>query len=118
MINGENYGGTPAITSTPFLNHQLESWFAKECLMLPNALFVPLGSKVSDSLWTLSKKGILKSDQILDGLPHPSGANAERIKYFLMKKSKDALSSRTNPLVIDQAREKLLQKVEDAIARK
>lgn len=118
MINGENYGGTPAITSTPFLNHQLESWFAKECQMLADALFVPLGPKVSDSLWALNKKGILKSDRILDGLPHPSGANAERIKYFLMKKSKDALSSRTNPLVIDQAREKLVQKVKDAIALK
>ncbi|MBS3904582.1 MAG: hypothetical protein KGZ39_04590 [Simkania sp.] len=118
MINGENYGGTPAITKTPFLKHQLESWFAKECQMLPEALFVPLGPKVSESLWTLNQKGILRSDQILDGLPHPSGANAERVKYFLMKKNKDALSSRTNPSVIDQARETLIRKVNAAIDEK
>lgn len=118
MINGENYGGTPAIIKTPFLKHQLESWFAKECQMLPDALFVPLGTKVSESLWALNSKGILRSDQILDGLPHPSGAKAERVKYFLMKKSKDALSSRTNPLIIDQAREALIRKVSTAIDQK
>ncbi|WP_223146926.1 uracil-DNA glycosylase family protein [Methylomonas fluvii] len=118
MINGENYGGTPAITKTPFLKHQLESWFAKECQMLPDALFVPLGPKVSESLWALKEKGMLRGDQILDGLPHPSGANAERVKYFLMKKSRDALSSRTNASVIDQARESLTRKVNNAIARK
>lgn len=118
MINGENYGGTPAITNTPFLRHQLESWFARECQVLSGALFIPLGPKVADSLWMLSKNRVLKAEQILDGLPHPSGANAERIKYFLMRKSKDTLSSRTNPVVIDQARESLVQKVNIAIKEK
>lgn len=111
MIKGSNYNGTPSMISTPFLRAQLEQWFGSECQILPDALYIPLGPKVAEALHWLAQKGILNSDRILDGIPHPSGANAERINYFLMKKSKEALSSRTNGDAIDKARTSVLNKI-------
>ena len=44
-------------------------------------------------------------------MTHPSGANAERIAYFLGKKSRSALSVKTNADKLDQAREAMIGKV-------
>jgi len=49
---------------------------------------------------------------ILAGMPHPSGANGERISYFLGRKDRDKLSSKTNPDKIDHAKEALLEKIQ------
>ncbi len=57
------------------------------------------------------KEGDLNTDKVIDGIPHPSGANAERINYFLMKKDKENLSSRTNGDKLDKARSAILNKV-------
>ena len=35
-------------------------------------------------------------------MPHPSGANAERIAYFLGRKSREALCAKTDPAKLDQ----------------
>lgn len=50
--------------------------------------------------------------RILDGLPHPSGANAERISYFLGKKAREVLSHKTNPKKIDDGRRRALATME------
>jgi hypothetical protein len=73
-------------------------------LQLRDAVFVPLGPKVSLALSWLAGRGLLDEARILHGLPHPSGANAERIAYFLGRKKKSALSSRTNGSQIDADR--------------
>jgi hypothetical protein len=44
-------------------------------------------------------------------LPHPSGANAERIAYFLGKKEAGQLSSRTRADVLDAGREDAMRRV-------
>ena len=44
-------------------------------------------------------------------MPHPSGANAERIKFFLGLKPKSELSRQTRPDLIELARETLLAQV-------
>jgi hypothetical protein len=44
-------------------------------------------------------------------LPHPSGANAERIAYFLGNKARESLSIKTNPDLLDQAKVKILEKL-------
>jgi hypothetical protein len=74
-------------------------------------VFVPLGEKVTDALNFLADQELLDRSRILDGLPHPSGANAERIAYFLGKKSRGALSAKTNPEKLDQARDDLIRRV-------
>ena len=61
-----------------------------------------------DVLHYVSSLGYLKPEQILQGLPHPSGANAERIQYFLGLKSADTLSNKPNPVQIDTAKAALL----------
>ena len=74
-------------------------------------MFVPLGDKVSEALHFLATQGVLARDRILDGLPHPSGANAERIAYFLGTKNRVALSVKTNPEKIDLARKDIMRRV-------
>jgi hypothetical protein len=99
------------MTKHPFLREQLLSNFGEDIKALPNAVFVPLGDKVGDALQFLSKQGLLDRDRIIDGLPHPSTANAERIAYFLGKKRREALSVKTNPEKIDMARKEIMSRV-------
>lgn len=111
FINGENYNGTPDMLKHPMLRQQLLDGFARECRQLPEAIYIPLGPKVAKALAWLGEQGYLDSDRVLAGLPHPSGANAERIAYFLGRKDKALLSDKTNPDVLDSARHELQQKV-------
>lgn len=111
FIDGENYNGTPKMTKHPLLCEQLMNNFGEDAKALPNAVFLPLGDKVSDALQFLAKQGFLDSDRIIDGLPHPSPANAERIAYFLGKKRREELSVKTNPEKIDMARQEIITRV-------
>lgn len=111
FVDGENYNGTPNMTKHPLLREQLISYFGEDVKALPNAVFVPLGDKVAEALHFLAAKGLLSRDRILDGLPHPSGANAERIAYFLGKKKREALSAKTNPDKLDLARKEIIERV-------
>ncbi len=76
FVNGENYNGAPGMTRTLLLREQLVAGFAQDAAILSNAVFVPLGDKVADALHWLAAQGHMSRDRILDGLPHPSGANA------------------------------------------
>lgn len=111
FVDGKNYNGTPNMVNNPLLRSQLESYFGEEAKALGKAVFIPLGDKVADAMNYLASKGYLDKERILDGLPHPSGANAERINYFLGKKDRHALSAKTDPDKLDSARSKLLQQV-------
>jgi len=110
--HGINYSGTPAPVSQSFLRRQIELYFAHEAAVLQHAIFVPLGPAVADGLRWLASQGLLAPQRILDGLPHPSGANAERIAYFLGRKERSTLSSRTDPVRLDLARQELIRKVD------
>lgn len=111
FISGENYNGNPDMVRHPLLRTQLLSYFGEDIKSLPKAVFIPLGDKVAAALRFVADQSCLDHDRILDGLPHPSGANAERIAYFLGKKSPDELSSKTNPAKLDLARDLLTRKV-------
>lgn len=111
FINGENYNGTPNMLRHPLLRKQLLEHFGNEAQMLPTAVFVPLGDKVAEALHFVAKEGFLDPSRILDGLPHPSGANAERISYFLGRKDRKDLSVKTNADKLDLAREHMVLKV-------
>lgn len=111
FVDGENYNGTPNMTRDPLLRDQLLAHFGEDVKALPNAIFVPLGDKVAEALHFLAEQGLLDRNRILDGLPHPSGANAERIAYFLGRKNRNALSVKTNPDKLDQARDTMSRKV-------
>ena len=112
FVDGQNYSGSPAMLSRSSLRRQVETHLVEEIRVLsPQCLYVPLGPKVAEVFQHLQAKGLLKAEQILDGLPHPSGANAERISYFLGRKPRDELSTQTNPTVLDSVKSKILDKL-------
>jgi hypothetical protein len=112
FVDGANYNGaSPNMLTTPLLQEQLLAYFGDEAARLRGAVFVPLGPKVSLALSWLARRGLIDEGHILHGIPHPSGANAERIAYFLGRKDKSALSSRTNGSQIDADRLALREKM-------
>lgn len=106
----ENFGGSGLLRSR-LLVEQLETYFAAETRALPRALFVPLGSAAQHACEHLIRRSDLREDQVLTGLAHPSGANAERIAYWLGRKHKDQLSAKTRADLLDTGRERALRKV-------
>jgi len=117
FVDGKNYSGTPAMPRHAFLREETLRWFAHEAAALPDALYIPMGASVSEGLDWLAGQGIVKSERILHGLPHPSGANAERVAYFLGRKERAALSSKTNGAQLDAARQALLAQMEGLMKR-
>lgn len=108
----KNYSGAPSMVENSLLRKQLEQYLLPELAQLSSSvILVPLGPKVEEALSFAAKAGSINQNQVLGGLPHPSGANAERIAYFLGEKPADKLSSKTNPLKIDVAKEKVMAKV-------
>jgi hypothetical protein len=108
FVDGRNYSGTPGMARLPFLREAVLRYFAHEAAQLPDALYIPMGGSVAEGLDWLAREGVIRRDRILHGLPHPSGANAERVAYFLGRKERADLSSRTNARQIDAARATLL----------
>lgn len=111
FVDGANYGGAPSMIRHPLLRRQVLEQFGEEARALSGAVFVPLGGKVTEALHFVADQGLLNRNRILDGLPHPSGENSERINYFLGRKPKHQLSRKTNPNKLDGAREHLVRKV-------
>lgn len=107
FVDGENWSGQPDALRVPLMRDWLLTYFGEELRSLRGALLVPLGPKVSAMLDYLANQGIVDRSTILDGLPHPSGANAERIAYFLGQKPRDQLSAKTDPARLDAARASL-----------
>lgn len=108
--HGKNFAGS-GIGTSRLLAEEVDRWFAAECRALPDALFVPLGPA---ALWACQRQvsaGGLRAKQVLQGLPHPSGANAERIAYFLGRKPRHLLSTKTRPEGLDAGRELALRSV-------
>lgn len=112
-LGGENYNGSPVMTENSFLRNHLLTHFGDEVRRLSSAVFVPLGQKVTDAMLTLAALGLLERSRILEGLQHPSGANAERIAYLLERKPRAALSIKTRAQPIDDARVRLRARVSE-----
>lgn len=92
-----NYNGTPDMLTTPLLRQIVETHLAEEARALPDALWLPLGPKADAAVRHLVRIGLLEGDRVLSGLPHPSGANAERVAVFLGRKAPERASRQTNP---------------------
>jgi hypothetical protein len=111
FVGGKNYSGAPSMTITPLLKDVLARHLREEAETLSRAVWVPLGPKATEGVSWLVQQKILSPGQVLAGLPHPSGANAERVAYFLRRKPRTALSVKTSPDSIDTARELLLAQI-------
>jgi|FEC22Drversion2_1045045.scaffolds.fasta_scaffold00075_93 hypothetical protein len=111
LVDGKNYSGTPSMTETPILRQYLSDCLREEALALSQAVWIPLGPKAGQAVRWLIQNGDLDGSRVIEGLPHPSGANAERCAYFLGRKRRSDLSRKTNPVAIDQARERAMATV-------
>lgn len=111
FVDGKNWSGNPDMVRTPKLRDWLTNYTGAELKDLSNALIVPLGLKVSAAMQHLASAGLIERDRVLDGLPHPSGANQERINYFLGRKPAGQLSAKTNAETIDSARGVLVKRI-------
>lgn len=111
FLRNANYNGTPNMLKTPFLKRELLAGFANEARQFSGAVFVPLGAAAAGALSFLSMEGIVRREQLLDGLPHPGGANAERIAYFLGRKRRDRLSVTTDPNKLELAKASVTARV-------
>lgn len=112
FVDGRNWSGTPDIVRTAKLREWLVDWTGKELAQLDDCLIVPLGPKVAAAMHCLAAKGLIDASQIMDGMPHPSGANQERIACFLGDKPADQCSVKTNPAALASALSGLVEKVE------
>lgn len=96
FVGGQNYNGTPDMLKTPILRRMIETHLAEEARMLPDALWLPLGPRPEAALRHLAGQGLIDRKRVLGGLPHPSGANAERVAVFLGRKPPELASRKTN----------------------
>jgi hypothetical protein len=107
FISGKNFNGTPNMLRTPILRRMIETDLAAEAKALPDALWLPLGRKPAVAISHLVRLGVLDGRRVVEGFPHPSGENSERITYFLERKARSLLSINTPPAPIDAARDAL-----------
>jgi hypothetical protein len=103
FVGAKNFNGA-GVERNPFLLAQIDSYFALECTHLTHAMFIPFGTAAQVACDRVVAQGLLRPEQVLAGLPHPSGANAERVAYFLGQKTRASLSAQTRPEPIDAAR--------------
>ncbi|GAM70761.1 hypothetical protein JCM19236_2705 [Vibrio sp. JCM 19236] len=116
LANGSGYNGTPRVNKNLILKQFLELYLAEEIETLGSeCLWIPLGKGATDALKYMVDIGILQPQQLLSGLPHPSGANAERVAYFLGNKPKEKLSVKVNPAIIDSAKSRLIEQLQAGV---
>ena len=104
----KNYNSNPL--RNPFFQQYVEL-FINEVSAFEQALILPLGRVPRIVIESLMHRGIVQEDRTLSGLPHPSGANSERIAYFLGRKPKNLLSAKTSSEKIDRDKSELIRKV-------
>jgi len=95
FVDGKNYNGSPHMIRTPALRKMIETHLAEEVAALPAALWLPLGPKPSLALRHLVTCGAMPTAQLLDGMPHPSGLNGERVGAFLGRIGPGQASAKT-----------------------
>lgn len=109
---GNNFSGGSAMVRDPYLWDQIRDGLNEELQQLSqDIVIVPLGGSVEAVFERMADEGLVEPERILNGLPHPSGANAERIAYFCGRKDRGDLSLKTNADVIDLKRDRLVTKV-------
>jgi hypothetical protein len=111
FVDGENWSGQPDILRCDLIRGWVERFTAVELANLGAAALVPLGPAVTRALQHLATVGFLDEARLLTGLPHPSGANAERVACFLGVKPPHLASAKTDARALVAARDRLQRQV-------
>lgn len=112
FYRGQNYSGNPAPIKHKILLDQIEKWFSNEVDQLQNAVFIPLGNIPQQVMSDMVSTGRISANRVMQSLPHPSGANAERIAYFLGNKPAEKCSSKCDTQRLDNLRAQAIRQVE------
>ena len=105
------YNRTPTLASSGYLKGLLYKYFLPEIEELrPTVIYVPLGATANQGLEVAIERKVVERRLVLQ-IPHPSGANRERVSYFLDRKARRNLSRQTDPDKIDKLRRTLRGKV-------
>jgi hypothetical protein len=108
---GRNYNGSPDMLKHPVLKRYIDEVLTDEVGSLPRGcVHIPLGRKPAAALRYVESR-LAFPLRILSGIPHPSGANNERIAYFLGNKPRHQLSFTTNAAAIDKARRGIVEAI-------
>lgn len=99
----KDYAGVPDMIKNTFLKSFLYEHFVEEVRQLPDALFFGLGPKVQNVLTRLAQDGVIRTEQVMPGLLHPSGNNTYRIAYLVGDRRKPVPHA-TNPEPYDAGR--------------
>lgn len=111
FFKGDNYSRQIRLGNSELLRRTARELLGRELELLRDAAVIPLGPAAEEAVLYAMRERSLTVDRVLTGMPHPSGANAERIAYLLGRKARAALSVKTDPDKIDRARERLLRTV-------
>lgn len=111
FVNGKNFNGQVSMTRTAPLLRLLDQCLTEEAAALADAVWVPAGPKAGAGVQYLIEKRLLRPDRVLSGFLHPSTSSNERVRYFVGRKARENLSIKTNPAIIDAARESLRAKM-------
>lgn len=111
FVDGKDWSGQPDAVATPAMREWIVRYTGRELSQFKDAVIVPLGPKVAGGLEFLARQGLLDQRRLLSGLPHPSGANAERIACFLGDKPPELASTKTNAAALITARETIMARV-------
>jgi hypothetical protein len=75
---GRNYSGAPPLPGHPLLSAFATQVLAANAAMAPEALVLPLGKAAT----LATRMAGLDPRRVVDGFPHPSGANGHRLADF------------------------------------
>ncbi|SDD96598.1 hypothetical protein [Aquimonas voraii] len=107
LYRGENYNRQIAIRRSEFLQRWVSCAFGTEVAPLAHALWIPLGDQPAEVMLKLAEQGHVDRQRVLIGVPHPSGANAERVACFCGAKSPEEASAKTDGHSLVESRERL-----------
>ena len=95
FVNGEDYSDNrPDLTRQPVLRRYITEILAEELQNMPFALVIPLGKAVSSAVRILIDNDSLDVERCLQNFPHPSGANASRVREYELRKDDYAATVR------------------------
>lgn len=87
FVNGAGFSGNwPGIMQHGVLREYVTEVLARELQTTSHALVIPLGKAVASAVRLLMDNGSLDAGRCLQYFPHPSGANASRVRDYERKK--------------------------------
>jgi hypothetical protein len=107
LYRGQNYNRQIPIRRSEFLQRWVHCAFATETAPLAHALWIPLGDQPAEVMLRLAEQGHVDRKRVLLGVPHPSGANAERVACFCGTKAPEDASAKTDGHKLVESRERL-----------